>query len=443
MSAWRSPLLLFGIAIILLAGGALVAPYFIDWGNYRSDFEKYGREITGRETRVAGDISVRLFPWPRMTVRDVRVANPAGAKLPELFRADEIDIRLRLAPLLSGKLEVEAININRPVIGLERLASGQGSWKLEPTGNLTGVFGAEDVEVSAISVTNGTIVLADGQRGGEAQLDGFNAFITARSLNGPWKLRGEAIVQDQGISISLNTGKWHEGQPLKFGIRLAPLEGSGLTYSFDGQSSDGKRQEISGKLKIEPTVSRKGKSDAQENFRPVVFRSIVKADFDQIRFSKIEVAPKNAVDVRTFVTGEAVVKLGSILKIDANLKAARFDVDSVLGNKGRKTLRSMQSLDAVAGFVEGLPQNIHLHTVVDLTTLVLAGETLDGASVDLDVVESRLKINSLTVALPGQTKAAFQGSLLVGSKGEKAKQPQLIGDLKLDMVSLKDFVKWA
>ncbi|HFC05010.1 MAG TPA: AsmA family protein, partial [Rhizobiales bacterium] len=303
MSVLKSPLLLLGIAIILLAGGALFAPYFIDWGNYRSDFEKYGRQMTGRETRVLGDISVKLFPWPRMKIRDIQIANPPGSRVKELFRADEIDVRLRLAPLLSGRLEVEGIEINRPVIGLERMASGRGSWFLQPQKGAIKLFGAEDVAVSGISITNGTIVLADGQRGGEAQLDGFNAFITARSLNGPWKMRGEAVVNDQGVGLKLNTGKWRAGEPLKFGLQLSPLDSAGLTYSFDGQSSTDQRHEISGKLKIVPTASKKGKSDAQADFRPVVFRAEVKANFDEIKFEKIEVAPKNAVDVQTFLTG--------------------------------------------------------------------------------------------------------------------------------------------
>ncbi len=443
MSLLKSPLLLLGIAIIMLAGGALFAPYFIDWGNYRADFEKYGRQLTGRETKVLGDISVKLFPWPAMKIKDVRIANPPGATVKELFRADEIDVRLRLAPLLSGKLEVEAIEINRPVIAIERLASGKGSWLLQPQAGAIKLFGADDVAVSGISITNGTVVLADGQRGGQAQLDGFNAFISARSLNGPWKLRGEAVINDQGIDIVLNTGKWREGQALKFGLRLSPVDQAGLTYSFDGQSSAGQssgaqQQKISGKLKIVPTASKKGKSDMPADFRPMVFRSEVEADFDGIRFSKIEVAPKDAVDVQTFLTGNATVKLGSILQIDTTLKAARFDADSILGNRGRKTLRSINSLDAIARLVASLPENVRLRAVIDLTTLVLAGQSLDGARIDLDVAESTLRINQLSVALPGQTRATFKGGLLAGDK-----QPQLIGDLTLDVISLKDFSKWA
>ena len=79
-----------------------------------------------------------------------------------------------------------------------------------------------------------------------------------------------------------------------------------------------------------------------------------------------------------------------------------------------------------------------LRTVFDLKTLVIAGQTRDGAIIDLEWAESTLKINRLKVALPGQTRATFKGGMLAGEQ-----QPQLIGDLTLDMISLKDFVKWA
>jgi uncharacterized protein involved in outer membrane biogenesis len=437
MSVFKSPLLLLGILVILVAGSALVAPYFIDWGSYRSEFEKYGKRLTGRDTRVLGDITVRLFPWPRMLVRDVRIANPPGAMLEEFFRADELDVRLALAPLISGKLKVESVEINRPVFGFERMATGKGTWEISQKG-LGEIFGADDIAVAGISITNGTIVLADGKRRGTAQLDGFNAVISARSLSGPWKLRGEAVVQDEGVSIIFNTGKWRKDRPLKFSLRLAPTDSAGLTYSFDGIKGIGKNSEIRGKLKILPTANKKGKTDALADFRPIGFRAELTANFDTLNFSKIEIAPINAVDVQTFVTGKAQVKLGSIIRVKSSLKAARLDLDSLLGIRGRKTVRSIKSLDALAGFVEALPENIQLQTQLDVTSLVVAGEPLDGMQLDFEVFGTTLKVNQLSVLLPGQTKALFSGSLIAGEA-----QPQLLGDIRLDSVAVKDFAKWA
>lgn len=438
MKIFKSPLLLLGILVIAIAASALVVPYFIDWNGYRGKIERYGQQLTGRDTKVLGDISVRLFPWPRLRFDDVRIANPPGARLPELLRAERVDIRLALAPLISGKLEVQGIQLERPVFGFERLPAGRGTWNIQPEKNLTGIFAADDIAVDGIAIKNGTIVLADGKRGGESQIDDFNAVVSSRSLAGPWKLRGEAVVGQDGLAISVTTGKWRAGKALKFGFRLSPIDSAGAIYSFDGAVDEAGKDQITGRLKVVPTTSRRGKSNQQSDFRPLTLKADVKADFDTLDFTKIEIAPQNAVDINTFVTGKAKVTLGSVIRADAALKASRLNIDSMLGIRGRKTLRSVRSLDALAAIVDSLPSRVEIKTRLDVTSFIVGGQTFEGTRLDFSIFENILKIRNLRANLPGTTKARFSGSLLAG-KG----QPQLTGDLSLDGISLKDFSKWA
>lgn len=441
MKIFKSPLLLLGILIIALAAGALVVPYFVDWNGYRGKIERYGAQLTGRETKVLGDISVRLFPWPRLSFDDVRVANPPGARLPELLRAQRVDIRLALAPLLSGKLEVQGIQLERPIFGFERMATGRGTWAITPPDDLTGVFSAEDIAVDGITISKGTVVLADGKRGGESQIDNFNAQISARRLTGPWKLRGKAVVGNDGVAISITTGKWRAGRPLKFGFRLSPIDSSGAIYSFDGETGlkgAGGKERIAGRLKIVPATSKRGKSDLQSDLRPLTLKAQVSADFDTLDFTGIEIAPQNSVDINTFVTGRAKVTLGSVIRADAQLKASRVNLDSLLGVRGRKTMRSLRTLDVLALSIEKLPARLELNTQLDVTNFVVADQTFDETRLDFSIFENTLKIRNLQMNLPGTTKARFAGSMLAG-KG----QSQLIGDLSLDGISLKDFAKWA
>ena len=438
MSVWKSPLLYLGIVIILIAGAALFVPYFVDWSGYRSQFEKYASQFTGRKTTVEGEIKVKLFPWPVMSVHDVRIANPVGARQKDLLRADTIEVRMGLAPLLSGKLDIQSIIVDRPVFGLERMATGEGTWAIKPAVDMQALFGADDIEVNGITITNGTIVLGDARRGGEAELNGFNAVLSARSLFGPWRLRGEAVSDDEGVKIALNVGKWHKGEALKFSLQVAPTEdATGLAWAFDGQMADDEKYPVSGKLKISPVVSQKGKSDQQSTFRPVSFRTDIKAGFDTINMSAIEIAPQNSIDVRSFLNGEATVNMGQQIVIDAHIKAARFDLDSVLANDGRRIVVSGEILDLVADYIEGLPANIKIHSDVDLTNLVIAGQTFEGTKADIEINNEHLKFNRLQMLLPGQTDFSFSGTLLPGKS-----TPQLIGDISLDTISLKDFGKW-
>ena len=137
MSPWKSPLLLLGILAIITAGAALFAPFFLDWDAYRPTIESYGRQLTGREVRIGGRIDAQLFPWPTLTLRDVRVANPAGAIHPDLLVAPVLTIELALPPLLSGHLEMTEVRIARPTVALERLTGNEGTWNPSPTGRFS------------------------------------------------------------------------------------------------------------------------------------------------------------------------------------------------------------------------------------------------------------------------------------------------------------------
>ncbi|HHI82112.1 MAG TPA: hypothetical protein ENJ99_03075, partial [Rhizobiales bacterium] len=177
-----------------------------------------------------------------------------------------------------------------------------------------------------------------------------------------------------------------------------------------------------------------GKSDSLANFKPMALRANIKADFDRITLDEIEIAPQNAIDVRTFLKGRARIDLGRQIAVDTTLKAARFELDSVLGINGRKTLRSNRLLDALAGFLARLPQNIRVKSHLDIATFVLAGDTFENARIDADISNERIRINSLEMSRAGQTRARFKGIFLPGTK-----TPQLIGDLTLSAISAKDF----
>ena len=52
-----------------------MAPYFIDWMNYRSDFEAAASKLLGRNVTVEGKASARLLPFPSVTFENIRVGD--------------------------------------------------------------------------------------------------------------------------------------------------------------------------------------------------------------------------------------------------------------------------------------------------------------------------------------------------------------------------------
>src|SRR4051812_16055586 len=116
MKLWKSPALYFGVVLILVVGAALLAPYVVDWASYRTSVERFGATLTGRAVRIAGPISVTLFPWPKITLDGVGIANAEGMLEPDLLTARRVEARLTLAALLSGEVRVESIDVLDPVI---------------------------------------------------------------------------------------------------------------------------------------------------------------------------------------------------------------------------------------------------------------------------------------------------------------------------------------
>jgi uncharacterized protein involved in outer membrane biogenesis len=186
----KSPLLIIGTLLVIALFTALIAPFFVDWAQYRSDIEEYGRQITGREVKIAGDIDIRILPLPKLTLGRVSIANHEGAQAPDLMSARRLDARLSLSPLLRGKLHVTSILLEEPVIDLERMENGTGNWWLKPHIDLVEFAKIEEISLEAVRLTNATFFLRDARRDSVARFDDGELTISAASLSGPTHVRG-------------------------------------------------------------------------------------------------------------------------------------------------------------------------------------------------------------------------------------------------------------
>ena len=435
MKLWKSPILYIGVLLVIAVIAALAAPYVVDWARYRPTIEAYGSDLAGRKVVVAGPISARLFPWPRLTLEDVRVANVAGATTPEFLAAERVDIRMSLSGFLSGSILVEGIEVTRPRIAIERMATGSGNWRVISSPNLlkTGIL--SHIKLDQITVHDGTVNLIDARRGGTAEVGNVELILSSPALGGPWRVRGTGKYKDQPIELGIDTGSYRPDAPFKFGFRVAPADGSGLAFSFDGEN-DGNR--VAGQLKIEPAPQIGGKTDAEGDLRPLVLRAQASSDFDTLELKKIEIAPRDGEQGANLVAGEAMVRLGEVIGIDAQFTASRFDLDTIAGARARTLLREGRALALLESIVEGMPENLEARTELKIRSLVAGGETLENVRLDVAVLDGALRIHELSASMPGQTEGLFDGILLVTDSG-----PQLAGDVALASQNLREFTRWA
>ncbi len=439
MSAWRSPLLYLGFVLIVIAAAALVAPLLVDWNSYRAQFEDYGRKLTGRDVTIVGPIEARLFPWPVLVLHQVKIANNAhGTRMANLMEAKRIEMGMSLAPLISGQIEVDSIALDGPVFAFERLASGVANWSIEPERSLAAMFDPDRVAVSEVSISNGTVFAADHRRGEVARLDKFTGTLSAPALSGPWRMRATANHGGSPLEITVTTGKLKPGEAARVGLRVAPVGGAGMVYSFDGEVARREGKSVKGALKISPTLPAGGKGDAETGFRPFNVKADIEADYDTVALSNIEASPAFTSDPGNFITGAATIELGSRVVVRTALSVARLDLDYIAGPRGRELVRSGAAFEGLGHLMSAVPEGLELHADVAASSVFVGGETLDASRLKFELGPERLRIEEFTTAMPGQTRTRFSGVIVPG-EGE----PLMSGDLSFDSVSLRDFVVWA
>ncbi len=103
---------LFGLPLLVLIAGMML-PHFLKLETYRPLIEEQLREASGRHVTV-GALRARLVP-PGVTAEKVGVFEREPPQRP-IVTAERVRLRLRLLPLLSGKISLHTAAFERPVL---------------------------------------------------------------------------------------------------------------------------------------------------------------------------------------------------------------------------------------------------------------------------------------------------------------------------------------
>lgn len=194
---------LFLLALALF-GLVIIAPGFIDWNKHKDIIITRLEAAIDRDIEVAGDVSFRILPNPQILMQDVSIAAVKGAKNPHLLTLKQMEGKVRLKPLLEGRLEVESFHLTSPELTLEVLEDGQTSWGADARPAAGGrAFTA--VELQNVSITDGKIRYLRHDSGADVVLENLNVFLTAQQLQGPYVVKGDMRYHDIPVNIELAT----------------------------------------------------------------------------------------------------------------------------------------------------------------------------------------------------------------------------------------------
>ncbi len=202
--------LLFGLIVLLVVGIAL-APSVVPESAYRPRLEAEMERALGRDVALDGATRFKILPSLAIEATDVTIGNPPGFTDPFFARMDALDAKLRLFPLLQGRVELDAFVVRGATVNFEVAADGRPNYaftsEVETTpGETPGRTPARtgqnvkgDVRLGDVRLVDAALRYRDQMTGADYALTNVGATVTLNSLDEPLTLKGSFEFDEEPV----------------------------------------------------------------------------------------------------------------------------------------------------------------------------------------------------------------------------------------------------
>ena len=395
----QTTLLGLAIAFIVALVAALIGPYFIDWNQFRPQFEAEATRVVGAPVRVAGALDARLLPSPSLRLRSVVVggANDLGK-----VRADKLDVEFSLGSLMRGEWRATELTVNGMALDLG----------LDPQGRIdlpasSGKFNLGSLAIDRLNLT-GRIALHDASSRGTLELNDIAFSGDVRSLAGSMRGDGNFVLWGTRYPFRVSSGQTTDGTGTRVHLDLDPGAGA-LSADLDGiLNFEARAPRFEGALTLAAVAAPRTKStggDAPQT--PWRITGKVKADPNTAKFEQLE-GSYGTEDTALRVTGSADIRFGASPLLRAVLSAKQLDADKFVASGGTEPVRLMPAVRALmAEFPQpAFPAQIEFST----EQIMLGGRPVQSVAVDLHADAKSWTVDRLDFRAPGSTRVNFSGS---------------------------------
>ena len=129
---WKWVLGVVSAPVVLLVVAVYVILSSYNYNGLKPEIIRAVKDDTGRELTLGGDISLKIGFTPALVVKDVSFQNASWGSQPELAKIKHFEIKVRLLPLLSRRIEVKRLILIEPEILFETDISGKSNLAFEP-----------------------------------------------------------------------------------------------------------------------------------------------------------------------------------------------------------------------------------------------------------------------------------------------------------------------
>ncbi|HYI26276.1 MAG TPA: AsmA-like C-terminal region-containing protein, partial [Bradyrhizobium sp.] len=395
----QTTLLGLAIAFIIALVAALIGPYFIDWNQFRPQFEAEASRVIGAQVRFAGKLDARLLPAPSLHLRSVVVggANDLGK-----VRADKLDVEFSLGSLMRGELRATELTINGMALDLGLDSQGRIDWPAS-----TGKFNLGSLAIDRLNLT-GRITLNDAGSRGTLELNDIAFSGDVRSLAGSVRGDGNFMLSGTRYPFRVSSGETADGNGTRVRLNIDPAARA-LSADLDGVLSfEGRAPRFDGALTLAAPAGLKADGDVP--VMPWRVSAKVKADPSAARLEQIEAA-YGPEDSALRLTGGGDIRFGASPLLRATLSAKQLDADkfAARGNSAAEPLRLLPGLRAL---MAAMPQAAPIPAQIEFSAeqVMLGGRPLQGFAARLQAGATSWAIDRLEFRAPGATRVTLNGS---------------------------------
>ena len=127
----RKVVLVIGIIVLIIIASAVIFATTFDVNQYRGRIQSELEKRLGRQVTL-GDMHLSLLP-PSFRVRNLAIADDPRLKSEKPFvQAQELDVAVKLLPLLHKSVEVSSLSLQRPTV--ELIKNAQAIWNFASIG---------------------------------------------------------------------------------------------------------------------------------------------------------------------------------------------------------------------------------------------------------------------------------------------------------------------